>query len=78
MSYLEERGHGQTDQMIEDYADGNGLQRLAMGKQQAQHVGLQSSRDNTFVNSQSTWAFWFETYDAGRLRREHKALAGET
>jgi hypothetical protein len=36
-----------------------------------QHVGLVSSRDNTFVNAQSTWAFWFESFDSGKLRRWH-------
>ncbi len=36
-----------------------------------QHVGLVSSRDNTFVNAQSTWAFWFENFDSGELRRWH-------
>lgn len=70
MKYLEERKSGQTDTMIEDYADVYGKQRLAMGKQLLQHVGLTSSRDNSFVNSQSTWAFWFETYDVRTLRNE--------
>ena len=74
VAYLTERGHGQTDAMIEDYADGNGKQRLATGKQLVQHVGLTSSRDNTFINSQSTWAFWFEAQDADVLRREYLAL----
>ena len=70
MKYLEERGNGQTDQMIEDYADRDVKQRLATAKQLVQHVGLQSSRDNAFINSQSTWAFWFELNDAEKLRKE--------
>lgn len=74
IEYLQGRGHGQTDAMIEDYADGNGKQRLATGKQLVQHVGLTSSRDNTFVNSQSTWAFWFETQDKDVLKKEHLRL----
>jgi GR25 family glycosyltransferase involved in LPS biosynthesis len=74
VAYLEGRGHGQTDAMIEDYSDKTGKQRLALAPQQVQHVGLQSSRDNTFVNSQSTWAFWFETNDWKKLRKEHKQL----
>lgn len=72
--YLEERGHGQTDSMIEDYADRDGKQRLATGKQFVQHVGLQSSRDNAFINSQSTWAFWFETYNTRQLRAEKEYI----
>lgn len=72
IKYLEERGHGQTDSMIEDYADRDGLQRLAIGKQLVQHVGLTSSRDNTFVNSQSTWAFYFEMYDVEKNLKLHK------
>jgi len=74
MKYLEERVHGQTDQMIEDYADRDGKQRLATAKQLVQHVGLQSSRDNSFINSQSTWAFWFELNDAQQLRQEKEYL----
>lgn len=75
---LEDIKRGQTDTILEDYADKTGKQRLAIREQQAQHVGLKSSRDNDFINSQSTWAFWFETYDSERLRREHAALtAGE-
>jgi hypothetical protein len=40
--YLRERGHGQTDTMIEEYSDQKGKQRLALGKQVVQHVGLKS------------------------------------
>jgi len=67
-------GAGQTDMMIEEYADQTGKQRLAMGKQVVQHVGLESSRGNNFVNGQSTFAFWFEEYDSRRLEREHDEL----
>ena len=72
--YLKDRGHGQTDAMIEDCSDKTGKQRLALAPQQVQHVGLRSIRDNTFVNSQRTWAFWFETNDWMKLRKEHKKL----
>jgi len=72
--YLNKIGSGQTDTMIENYSDERGKQRLALRPQLAQHVGLQSSRVNTFQNSQSTWAFWFEEYDPGTLRKEHEAL----
>jgi hypothetical protein len=64
--------HGQTDSMIEEYADINGLDRYALFPQAVQHVGLQSSRDNLAINSQSTWAFSFEANDPGKLRREHE------
>ncbi|RDW82956.1 transmembrane protein [Coleophoma crateriformis] len=74
--YLRGIGTGQTDTMIENYADQQKLGRFALAPQQAQHVGLQSSRDNTLINSQSTWAFSFETYDPQQLKAEHKALVG--
>lgn len=74
VNYLSGVGHGQTDTMIEDYADKTGKQRLALGPQLVQHVGLESSRGNSLVNGQSTWAFWFEEYDPKRLAREHDAL----
>jgi hypothetical protein len=60
--------------MIEKYADETGKQRLALGAQVAQHVGLESSRGNSLVNGQSTWAFWFEEYDGQRLEKEHAEL----
>ncbi|TVY83714.1 Transmembrane protein [Lachnellula suecica] len=74
-AYLSERGRGQTDTIIEDYSDARGKQRLALRPQLVQHVGLQSSRDNEFINSQSTWAFWFEEYDPDILRKEHEVLS---
>ncbi|KAE9369310.1 hypothetical protein N431DRAFT_427493 [Stipitochalara longipes BDJ] len=74
VAHLRGIGAGQTDTMIEDYADQTKKQRLAMGKQVVQHVGLESSRGNNFVNGQSTFAFWFEEYDPKRLEREHQDL----
>jgi hypothetical protein len=74
IEHLRGIGHGQTDTMIEDYADQTGKQRLALGPQVVQHVGLESSRGNSLVNGQSTWAFWFEEYNPRRLEREHDAL----
>ena len=58
--------------MIEEYADINGLDRYALFPQAVQHVGLQSSRDNLAINSQSTWAFYFETNDPAKLKKEHE------
>lgn len=72
--YLKQEGSGQTDIMIEEYADAKEKERLALGPQLVQHVGLESSRDNTFINSQSTWAFRFEEYDPAKLRKEHDML----
>lgn len=73
-NFLRERGHGQTDSMIEEYAEQAHLTRYALAPQQLQHVGLKSSRDNTEINTQSTWAFWFEENDPTVLRREHEEL----
>lgn len=72
--FLQERKRGQTDSLIEEYADQSGLTRLALAPQQLQHVGLQSSRDNLGVNTQSTWAFWFEENSALDLKIEHERL----
>ncbi|KAL6228795.1 hypothetical protein BDW75DRAFT_235643 [Aspergillus navahoensis] len=76
MAFLEARGHGQTDSMIEEYAELNRLRRYAVAPPLLQHVGLKSSRDNLDVNTQSTWAFWFETNEPGVLRKEHAELLG--
>ncbi|KAK2731782.1 hypothetical protein FQN57_003171 [Myotisia sp. PD_48] len=74
IQYLRGRGHGQTDSMIEEYATETNLMRYALTPQQLQHVGMQSSRDNTEINTRSTWAFWFEANDAAVLRKEHEQL----
>lgn len=74
VDYLSLRERGQTDSMIEEYADESHLNRYALAPQQLQHVGLQSSRDNIEINARSTWAFWFEENDPVVLRREHKKL----
>ena len=78
VAFLRGIGSGQTDTMIEEYADANGKERLALAPQVVQHVGLESSRDNTFVNSQSTWAFYFEEQGSAKLRKEHEILTGTT
>lgn len=72
--YLQKRKSGQTDSIIEDYAEETGLARLALAPQQLQHVGLRSSRDNLEINTQSTWAFWFEENDSKKLKAEHERL----
>ena len=71
INYFHERHDGQSDSLIEDYCDRNSKDRFALVPYVVQHVGLVSSRDNTFVNAQSTWAFWFENFDSGELRRWH-------
>ena len=72
IEWMRMKKHGQTDSMIEEYADIKGLDRYALFPQAVQHVGLQSSRDNLAINSQSTWAFYFETNDPVKLRKEHE------
>ncbi|GAB7335357.1 hypothetical protein MBLNU13_g07743t2 [Cladosporium sp. NU13] len=77
LNYLKHRGDGQTDSLIEEYADSEGLERYALAPQVVQHVGLISSRNNLAINAKSTWAFWFETQDPLKLRREHNRLVSE-
>ncbi|OOF95835.1 hypothetical protein ASPCADRAFT_168543 [Aspergillus carbonarius ITEM 5010] len=77
MGFLENRGHGQTDSLIEEYADLKGLNRYAVAPPLLQHVGLKSSRENTDINTQSTWQFWFENNEPEALRREHAKLLGD-
>lgn len=74
IAYLQKRKSGQTDSIIEDYAEETGLTRLALAPQQLQHVGLRSSRDNLEINTQSTWAFWFEENDPKQLKSEHQQM----
>lgn len=75
INFLRERREGQTDSLIEEYADKTPLERYALAPQVVQHVGLISSRNNLEVNTKSTWAFWFEASDADALRKEHDELA---
>jgi hypothetical protein len=77
IDFLGRRGSGQTDSLIEEYADSGGLERYALAPQVVQHVGLISSRNNLAINAQSTWAFWFETQDPLKLRKEHDRLVSE-
>ena len=60
IAYLSGRGRGQTDMMIEDYANENNLHRWALGEQAVQHVGTVSSRGGGGVKGSSVWAFYFE------------------
>ncbi|EEP76986.1 conserved hypothetical protein [Uncinocarpus reesii 1704] len=77
VEYLRQEKRGQTDTMIENYAEKTGLKRYALAPQQLQHVGLQSSRDNTEVNTQSNWAFYFEENDPNVLKKEHSDLLND-
>lgn len=74
IAFLQERKSGQTDAIIEEYAEKTGLSRLALAPQQLQHVGLRSSRDNLEINTKSTWAFWFEENQSQDLKAEHERL----
>ncbi|KAM3074277.1 hypothetical protein ACMFMF_006293 [Clarireedia jacksonii] len=42
IGWLEEKGTGQTDLLIEEWGDGTGLPRWALGKGVLQHVGIKS------------------------------------
>ncbi|KAM0721006.1 hypothetical protein Q7P37_003291 [Cladosporium fusiforme] len=75
VDFLHERGSGQTDSLIEEYADTHRYERYALAPQVVQHVGLVSSRNNLAINTRSTWAFWFEVQDPVTLRMEHEELA---
>jgi GR25 family glycosyltransferase involved in LPS biosynthesis len=75
IDFLYERGSGQTDSLIEEYADLQSYERYALAPQVVQHVGLVSSRNNLAINTKSTWAFWFEAQDARKLRKEHRQMA---
>ncbi len=72
IAFLQERHDGQTDSMIEEYADREQLNRFALSPQPVQHVGLISSRGNTLVNTQSNWAFWFEDTDPSEVKKSHE------
>ncbi|KAE8343870.1 hypothetical protein BDV24DRAFT_149437 [Aspergillus arachidicola] len=74
ITFLKDMKAGQTDLMIEEYADMARLTRYALAPQQFQHVGLKSSRDNLAINTRSTWAFWFEQNGPTKLKREHEEL----
>ena len=75
MELLEERKVGQTDLLIEEYANNMGLERYALAPPQVQHMGVISSRGASKLQSQSTWAFWFEANDPAGLHREHSKLS---
>lgn len=65
----------QTDFIVEDYANELGLARYALAPQLVQHVGLVSSRGTKRKDSQTNWSFYFETFNAKKLRKEHDELA---
>lgn len=73
MTYLRDRGRGQTDLMIEDYCRDNSLRRFALGEQAVQHVGIMSSRGSG-TDAQSVWAFYFEQSQADAVRMRHESL----
>jgi hypothetical protein len=77
LRYLNERHEGQTNNLIEDYCDRDGLQRYSLWPYVTQHVGLQSSRGNTAGNTQSHWAYWFEAFKPDKMRKEHQRDVGK-
>jgi hypothetical protein len=74
IDFLTTRGSGQTDSLIEEYAETFGHDRYALAPQVVQHVGSVSSHKNLPINTQSTWAFWFEAQDSAKLKKEHAKL----
>lgn len=78
IDFLHKREAGQTDSLIEEYADMHGYERYALAPQVVQHVGRISSRNNLAINTMSTWAFWFETQDPLKLRKDHEELVGSS
>jgi hypothetical protein len=74
IGFLNARGHGQTDSLIEEYADYHKLNQYVLARPHLQHVDLKSSRDNLDINTRSTWSFWFETNDPIIPREEHRRL----
>ncbi|KAL4901378.1 hypothetical protein BDW74DRAFT_181946 [Aspergillus multicolor] len=72
--FSQEQESGQTDSLIEEYADQSALKRFAYAPPQLQPVGIRSSRDNLEINTRSTWAFWSEKNDLRRLKREHHRM----
>ncbi|KAE8331345.1 hypothetical protein BDV39DRAFT_200997 [Aspergillus sergii] len=74
ITFLKDMKAGQTDSLIEGYADIARLSRYALALQQLQHVGLKSSRDTLEIKTRSTWAFWFEENEPTKLRREHEEI----
>ena len=72
--YLRQIGSGQTDMLIETFADEKDYDRYALVPQVVQHVGKQSSKGISPLNTQSIWAFFFETSDPKKLKREHERL----
>ncbi|KAH8698673.1 hypothetical protein BGW36DRAFT_426366 [Talaromyces proteolyticus] len=77
IDYLEQERSGQTDLMIDDFAQKTGLRRFALAPPQVQHVGLRSSRKMAEADTQSTWAFWFEANDAKKLKEEHLSILND-
>ena len=77
MKWLDWKKEGDTDTLVEVYANENGLDRWALGRQVVQHVGTYSSRGHSQVDTQGTWAFWFEEYEGRELEREHRWLVSE-
>lgn len=65
----------QTDLLLEEWADKQGLARYALTPQVVQHVGLVSSRGTRKKDSLKTWAYYFEASDEKKLKREHERLS---
>lgn len=76
IEFFEREGSGQIDELIEIYANENGLARYALTPSMFAHVGSRSSKE-TFLsawgrsNTQNIWNFSFELLDREKLKDDH-------
>jgi hypothetical protein len=82
LDYFNKKKNGLRDELIEMYADDNGLSRWALTSSVFQHNGSRSSKwqgngtddigENGLIATERIWNFHFEAWDAGQLRNEHR------
>jgi hypothetical protein len=82
LDYFNKKKNGLRDELIEMYADNNGLSRWALTPSVFQHIGSRSSKwqgngtddigENGLIATERIWNFHFEAWDAGQLRNEHR------
>ncbi|KAF2134961.1 hypothetical protein P153DRAFT_278675 [Dothidotthia symphoricarpi CBS 119687] len=79
ISYFRERRIGNTEVLIEDYANERNELRYAITPSVIQHVG-RSNRETDFKprsEKEKIWSFGFERYDWTVLKKEHEEVARE-
>lgn len=82
LDYFKKRRTGLRDVLIEMYADHNGLTRWALTPSVFQHIGSRSTKwkgngsevvdENGLIATERIWNYHFESWDADRLRNEHR------